>query len=87
MDFFDTEDYSIVDIQRLIDQEVEENIHLDYKASGSLSQEDRKKNELTKDISAFANSDGGIIVYGVSEKENKPFDFSFINPKIRKQSQ
>lgn len=43
MDFFDTEDYSIVDIQRLIDQEVEENIHLDYKASGSLSQEDRKK--------------------------------------------
>ena len=30
MDFFDTEDYSIVDIQRLIDQEVEENIHLDY---------------------------------------------------------
>lgn len=82
MDFFDTEDYNIVDIQRLIDQEVEENIHLDYKASGSLSQEDRKKIELTKDISAFANSDGGIIVYGVSEKENKPLDFSFIDGNL-----
>ncbi len=54
-------------LQDLINQQVEENIHLDYKASGSLSKSDGKKKEITKDVSAFANSDGGTIIYGIKE--------------------
>jgi|GEM_PF-3344562 len=52
----------------LIQHEVQENIHLDYKACDALnSKADAKKGELSKDVSAFANSDGGIIIYGMIE--------------------
>lgn len=81
MDFYSQDTYSLQDIENLIKNEVEENIHLDYKAAGALSKDDGKKREITKDVSAFANSDGGIIVYGVSEKENKPIEISPIDGK------
>jgi len=58
---------NILDIQNLILNQVEENIHLDYKAADALQKTDGKKKEISKDISAFANSDGGIVVYGVKE--------------------
>ena len=65
MDFYKLEEYKFSDLEDLINNEVEENLHLDYKSAGSLSKEDKKKAEITKDVSAFANSDGGIIVYGI----------------------
>ena len=33
---------------------------------------DREKNEISKDVSAFANSAGGVIIYGIVEKDNLP---------------
>lgn len=35
-----------------------------------LKNDEKCKNELSKDVSAFANSDGGILIYGVIEKDN-----------------
>ncbi|MFA5224444.1 MAG: ATP-binding protein [Candidatus Omnitrophota bacterium] len=55
------------DIEQLINTQTEENINLDYKASDSLDKTDGKKKEISKDVSAFANSDGGVIIYGVRE--------------------
>ncbi len=55
------------DILKLIDDEVEESLHLDYKSADSLQKTDGKKNEISKDVSAFANSDGGTIIYGIKE--------------------
>ena len=77
MDFYNKEEYSIEDIEQLIENEVEENIHLDYKAAGALEKNEKKRNEITKDVSAFANSDGGIIIYGISEENHKP---TYITP-------
>lgn len=54
-------------IQRMIDDGVEESIHLDYKGAGSLAKVSQKRDEIIKDVTAFANSDGGVIVYGVAE--------------------
>lgn len=82
MDFFKKDSYSIEDINNLIINEVEENIHLDYKAAGALDKEDKKRTEITKDISAFANSDGGIIIYGVSEEDHKPKEISPIDGRV-----
>lgn len=63
------------DIQELIVNEVQENINLDYKACDSLSVHGEKpRNELAKDVSAFANSDGGILIYGVIEEGSKPLE-------------
>lgn len=58
------------DVQKLIADGVEENIHLDYKSLNALEKTDGKKKELSKDVSAFANSDGGIIIYGVKEYDD-----------------
>lgn len=54
-------------IQALIDDEVEESLTLDYKAAEALSKTPGKKKEITKDVSAMANSAGGMIIYGVRE--------------------
>jgi hypothetical protein len=62
---------TLEDLNALVANEAHEDIHLDFKASGSLSKEDKKKTEISKDVSAFANSDGGTIVYGMTEKDNK----------------
>lgn len=49
----------------LINNGIEENLHLEYKSSSSLERTEGKKKEISKDISAFANSDGGTIIYGI----------------------
>ncbi len=58
------------DLQRLIDDEIQESLTLEYKASPALAK--GKVNELCKDVSAFANSAGGQIVYGIVESDRKP---------------
>lgn len=78
-DFYNKEDYSYDDIQSLIDNEVEESIHLDFKEARSLDKSDGKKKEIAKDVSAFANSDGGVIIYGIEEQNHKAKSITFIN--------
>lgn len=63
--------WNLEKIKQYISDGVEENIHLDYKGSDSISNISDKKNEISKDVSAFANSDGGIIIYGVKEYDEK----------------
>lgn len=83
MDFYSLKEYTISDVEQLIQDEVEENIHLDYKRDGALSKEDnRKRTEITKDVSAFANSDGGIIVYGLAESDHKPQSITYIDGMV-----
>lgn len=59
------------DIQLLINTGAEESINLEFKSAESLSQNDKKKSEIAKDVSAFANSAGGFIVYGIREENHK----------------
>ena len=72
MDFFNKDNYTLEDIESLIKNEVEESLYLDYKEARALSKTDKARLDITKDVSSFANSDGGIIVYGVSEQGAKP---------------
>lgn len=53
--------------------------NLYFKAAGALSKDDKKKAEIAKDVSAFANSDGGIILYGIEEQEHKAHALSYID--------
>lgn len=52
----------------------QETLRLDFKAADSLGKSDGKKNEISKDISAFANSAGGVIIYGIDEPSVGIFD-------------
>ena len=50
----------------------QESLTLDYKASAGLTKTDKTRNDLSKDVSAFANSAGGFLVYGMLEDKHKP---------------
>jgi hypothetical protein len=54
-------------LQNFITSEIEESLTLEYKAAEALDRVETKKKEITKDVSAMANSAGGILVYGISE--------------------
>lgn len=77
--FYDKEDYTVEDIQSLIDNQVEESIYLDFKSAGSLEKNDKKRAELSKDVASFANSDGGVIIYGIKEVDHVASEYSFID--------
>lgn len=55
---------------QLIADSVEENPELEYKAAGALQRDDKKVIEITKDVSSLANSNGGVLIYGIAENQN-----------------
>ncbi|WP_413584455.1 helix-turn-helix domain-containing protein [Bdellovibrio sp. HCB274] len=59
--------WSIADVNLLIESETEESQFLDYKRD-LPDKSDGKKKEFLYDICSFANASGGLIVYGISEK-------------------
>jgi len=66
-------EWSVEDLRDLIRSQEQESLVLDYKASLAIGDwPDRKRNELAKDICAFANSAGGTIIIGIGEDEHKP---------------
>jgi hypothetical protein len=65
-----TEEWNQDRIERkYIHAQAEESTTLEYKAADALGKSDGKKKEITKDVSAMANADGGIIIYGVTEQD------------------
>jgi hypothetical protein len=60
-------EWTKLDLEQLIVDQVTESLVLDYKSSSSLGKTDGLKKEISKDVSAFANSAGGTIVYGIQE--------------------
>jgi predicted HTH transcriptional regulator len=64
-DFFEKPKYTEEDIERIINESWEESLNLEFKSSDSLNNTDLNKKEISKDISAFANSAGGIVIYGI----------------------
>jgi hypothetical protein len=60
------------DLKRLVADQIKESLTLDYKASAALGKTDKQRDELCKDVTAFANSAGGQIVIGVEENKHVP---------------
>ena len=57
------------DVKAFCDEQIEENSRLEYKRTFSSKDENK---QIAKEISAFANTHGGIILVGVGEKDRKP---------------
>ena len=62
----------IDDIQRLVNSKEKESTYLDYKESAALQNDEKSKTKISKDVSAFANAGGGVIIYGMREDGHVP---------------
>lgn len=69
-------DWWSVELKRMLEEQRPEDLHLDYKEKGSLLPRSRggsgtdtqkRAEDISKDVSSFLNSDGGVLVYGVPE--------------------
>ena len=63
----DFEQITVSDLKEFISNQVEESLNLEYKAIRILE----KLDEVAKVVSSFANSDGGLLIVGVSEVKDK----------------
>lgn len=61
----------------MIQDAVSESLVLDYKEAINWRKEKRK--EIGKDISAFANTEGGMLIYGMKEEKNIPIKITPIS--------
>ena len=78
------EELSLEDIQKVIDSEKSESLHLDYEAIPS-DVKDVRFEGLAEHISGFLNTSGGIVLFGVSEKKGHlPFALTWTT--IRKET-
>lgn len=71
--------YTKAHLDYLIRSQAEESIHLEFKAAEALGWNESRKKEISKDVSSMANSDGGIIVYGLTESNHKAAGYSFVD--------
>jgi predicted HTH transcriptional regulator len=73
-------DFDAIDeklLQSLVDEGVLEDINLEYKrelpskiCETQLNKTEKK--EILQDISAFANTDGGLLIYGIEDRKGVP---------------
>lgn len=66
-----TSDVTKVDLEFLIENEILESKTLDYKQEITLNTNNDKK-EFLADVSSFANTSGGDIIFGIKEKDGLP---------------
>jgi len=70
------------EINQLISLKTEEFIYLEFKSADALKNQDKEKDNISKDVSAFANSDGGTIIYGIIENNHVASELNFTDGDI-----
>ncbi len=76
---FQSKTYWEAELKRMLADQKPEDVHLDYKGTESLLPSGRggggldgqkRADDISKDVSSFLNSDGGVLVYGVPESQD-----------------
>jgi hypothetical protein len=64
----DSKDILAKDVELFVSRKIEESLNLEYKDIKAYENFD----ELSKDVSAFANSEGGLLILGVGQEKKGP---------------
>jgi hypothetical protein len=64
-------------LEKLHSDAIPESTHLEYKASPAIQSTEKAREEISKDISAMANADGGLMIPMIS-----PGCTDLISPRI-----
>jgi len=64
----DSKDILAKDVELFVSRKIEESLNLEYKDIKAYENFD----ELSKDVSAFANSEGGLLILGVGQEKKRP---------------
>ena len=67
------------DINKLVEKQEEESLVLDFKEYTEDNKKEKNAKEIAKDISSMANSEGGLIIYGIKEENSKAKEIKWIN--------
>ncbi len=67
-------EWNLHDLERLVRDDVAEDSYIEYKSARALDVTEKVKNEISKDVSAFANAGGGTLIYGIEEEDHRPTD-------------
>ncbi|MDW7732162.1 MAG: ATP-binding protein [Methanolobus sp.] len=71
---------SLDDVQKLVENSTEESLYLEYKREITT-----QGKEVAKDVSAFANTKGGTIIYGIEESGKNSISISWLDVKGTKE--
>ena len=76
---------NLEDLKRIVEQRLEETARLEFKRQ---LPEPGKNDDMAKDLAAMANTEGGVIIYGIDEddmgraKELRPFPVSDAGERV-----
>ena len=59
------EEWTEKDLQALLRDQKEENLRLAFRPREALSRDPDSKERVSRDVSSMANSEGGLIIYGI----------------------
>ena len=76
------EQITIEDLETLVENSVPESRTIEYKQCFP-SNKDSDKKEFLADVSSFANTIGGILIFGITEKKGVPIDIPGVISKTQ----
>jgi hypothetical protein len=81
-------DLTVVDLERLLQNDIREGITLEYKKLLNINDsKEKNRQEFLYDLTAMYNTDGGCIIYGIEERkddkgDNTGYPAGFINQEM-----
>ncbi|MFA5877731.1 MAG: ATP-binding protein [Candidatus Paceibacterota bacterium] len=63
----DPKEWQESDLKKLADEKTHESTQLEFKSSAALAKNPEKVKNISKAVSAMANTEGGVIVYGIAQ--------------------
>jgi Putative DNA-binding domain len=82
IDLLSKEEFTENDILDILASKLEESINIEFKNAAAISNIPSIKKEISKDVSSFANSDGGLIFYGIDEVNHIATSISYVDGNL-----